>query len=71
MPYIFLSFISYANIIFILFYFERHGHMQFKIKFYFLKKDFFIVFLGRKLIYLIPKKHLTRRSQFHLSNMGG
>jgi len=50
--------IIYANIIYFLF-FERLGHMQFKIKFYIFLKERFCCFCRAKLIKLIPKKHLA------------
>jgi hypothetical protein len=57
----FFILIIYANMIIFL---ERLDYMQIKIKIVLLKERFFVVvFCGRKLIYLIPKKHLACRIQ--------
>jgi hypothetical protein len=67
MPCIFFILIIYANMIIFL---ERHDYMQIKIKIVPLKERFFVVvFCGRKLIYLILKKHLPCR--FQILNIKG
>ena len=65
--YFFFILIIYANMIIFL---EKLDYMQIKIKIVLLKERFFVVvFCGRKLIYLIPKKHLACR--FQILNIKG